>query len=113
MRVFPIFIAALLSTTAAAQDKPAVSVRPLAEVAINPERDAAAQDVSLNESRISAEIAGRIEAVPVEVGQRLEKGAVIARIECRDHELARDLARAARAAMRSRLELAEQQLGRA
>jgi RND family efflux transporter MFP subunit len=113
MRVFPIFIAALLSTTAAAQDKPVVTVRALAEVAIHPERDAAAQVVSLNESRISAEIAGRIEAVPVEVGQRLEKGAVIARIDCRDHELARDQARAARAAMRSRLALAEQQLGRA
>jgi RND family efflux transporter MFP subunit len=113
MRVFPIFLAALLATTAAAQDKPAVTVRPLAEVAIHPERDAAAQAVSLNESRISAEIAGRIEAVPVEVGQRLEKGAVIARIDCRDHELSRDRARAALAAVRSRLALAEQQLGRA
>jgi RND family efflux transporter MFP subunit len=113
MRVFPIFLAALLATTAAAQDKPAVTVRPLAEVAIHPERDAAAQAVSLNESRISAEIAGRIEAVPVEVGQRLEKGAVIARIDCLDHELSRDRARAALAAVRSRLALAEQQLGRA
>ncbi len=114
MRVFPILLAALLATTtAAAQDKPAVTVKPLAEVAVHPERDAAAQVVSLNESRISAEIAGRIEAVPVEVGQRLDKGAVIARIDCRDHELARDRARPALAAVRARLALAEQQLSRA
>lgn len=90
-----------------------VAVKPLAEIAIYPERDAAAQVVSLNESRIAAEIAGRIEAVPVEVGQRLERGAVIARIDCRDHELARERAAAALTAARARLALAEQQLGRA
>lgn len=106
-------VAVLLSTPAAAQDASAVSVKPLAEVAIHPERDAAAQVVSLNESRIAAEIAGRIVAVPVEVGQRLGRGAVIARLDCRDHELARERASAAAAAVRSRLALAEQQLGRA
>jgi RND family efflux transporter MFP subunit len=102
-----------LAPPALAQERPAVSVKPLAEVAIYPERDASAQVVSLNESRIAAEIAGRIEAVPVEVGQRIERGAVVARIDCRDHELARQRARAALDAGRSRLALAEQQLARA
>ena len=113
MRYLPILFCLLALAPAAAQQPPAVAVKPLAEVALHPERDAAAQAVSLNESRIAAEIAGRIEAVPVEVGQLLENGAVIARIDCRDHELARDRARAALAAVRSRLALAEQQLGRA
>ena len=102
-----------LAPPALAQERPAVSVKPLAEVAIHPERDASAQVVSLNESRIAAEIAGRIEAVPVEVGQRIERGAVVARIDCRDHELARQRALAALDAGRSRLALAEQQLSRA
>lgn len=97
---------------APAQQTPALAVKPLAEVAIYPERDAAAQVVSLNESRIAAEIAGRIEAVPVEVGQRIARGAVLARIDCRDHELARERAAAAITAARSRLVLAEKQLER-
>jgi RND family efflux transporter MFP subunit len=114
MRFVPVsLVAILLATPAAAQEAPDFSVKPLAEVAIHPERDAAAQVVSLNESRIAAEIAGRIEAVPVEVGQRVDKGAVIARIDCRDHALSRQSAGAARDAVRSRLALAGQQLERA
>ncbi len=90
-----------------------VVVKTLAEVALYPERDASAQAVSLNESRIAAEIAGRIEAIPVQAGERVAQGAVLARIDCRDHELARGRAQAALAASRSRLALAEQQLARA
>ena len=114
MRPLPILLALLaLAPPSQAQEPPAATVKPLAEVALYPERDAAAQVVSLNESRIAAEIAGRIVAVPVEVGQRIERGALVARIDCRDHELARERASAALAAVRSRLALAEQQLGRA
>lgn len=114
MRPFPTLVAVLtLALPAQAQERPAVSVKPLAEVAIHPQRDASAQVVSLNESRIAAEIAGRIEAVPIEVGQRIAHGAVVARIDCRDHELARQRAAAALTAARSRLALAEQQLARA
>jgi len=114
MRALPILFAVSLAASAAAtaQEPPATKVKALAEIAIHPERDASAQVVSLNESRIAAEIGGRIEEVPVEVGQRLAKGAVVARLDCRDHELARDRARAALAGARSRLALAEQQLAR-
>jgi len=114
LRALPILVAVTLLAPAAAraQEPHAATVKPLAEIAIYPERDASAQVVSLNESRIAAEIAGRIEEVPVEVGQRLAKGAVIARLDCRDHELARDRARAALDGARSRLALAEQQLAR-
>jgi len=111
--VLAFLVALLLSTPATAQQAPAVSVQPLSAVAFHPERDAAAHVVSLNESRIAAEIAGRIEAMPVEVGQLIDKGAVIARIDCRDHALSRQRAGAALAAVRSRLALAGQQLERA
>lgn len=103
----------MLAPPAAAQPAAGgVRVAPLSEVALYPERDAAAQAVSLNESRIAAEIPGRIEALPVEVGQRLGKGAVIARLDCRDHELAHRRARALLEAAQARLALAEQQLAR-
>lgn len=102
----------MLVLPARAEEPAAVLVKSLAEAAVYPERDASAQVVSLNESRIAAEIAGRIEALPVEVGQRLAKGAVVARLDCRDHQLAHERARAALEAARSRLALADQQLAR-
>jgi len=128
MRFAAIFLAALLAIgdaaharktlpTADAASRPqaavAVEARPLAEIALYPERDASAQVVALNESRIAAEISGRIETIAVEPGQTVERGALIARIDCRDYALARDQARAALAAANSRLALARQQLGQA
>lgn len=97
----------------AAQAEPAVATKTLAEVALYPQREASAQAVARNESRIAAEIAARIAEIPVEVGQTVARGAVVARLDCRDQELARERAKAALAAARSRLALAEQQLGRA
>jgi len=111
---------ALLGTAQASETLPAggaapqaVEARALSEVALYPERDASAQVVALNDSRIAAEIAGRIEAITVEPGQTIAQGALVARIDCRDHALARDQARAALAAANSRLALANQQLGQA
>ncbi|MGW8270949.1 MAG: efflux RND transporter periplasmic adaptor subunit [Burkholderiales bacterium] len=91
----------------------AVEVRPLSAVALYPERHASAQVVALNEARVAAEISGRIETLAVEAGQTIERGALIARIDCRDYLLAQDQARAAVAAAESRLALANQQLGQA
>ncbi len=113
MRALLTVLAAIaLAPCALAQPAPAVTVAPLAEVAIHPERDASAQVVSLNESRIAAEIAGRLEVMAVEVGQRVERGALLARLDCRDHQLARERAAAALAAAQARQGLAEQQLRR-
>jgi len=118
MRAFFLLLAAALATPAYARadsvhTAPAVVIKPLSQVAIYPEREASAQTVSLNESRIAAEISGRIEAIPVRVGERVARGAVLARIECRDHELARERADSALKSARARLALAEQQLARA
>jgi len=118
MRALFLPFAAALAFSAYAQvdtspAAPAVLIKPLSEIAIYPERDASAQAVSLNESRVAAEISGRIEAIPVRVGERVARGTVLARIDCRDHELGRERAMAALKVTRSRLALAEQQLERA
>jgi RND family efflux transporter MFP subunit len=105
-----------LPTADSASNPPAaqaIEARALADIALYPERDASASVVALNESRIAAEIAGRIEAIAVEPGQTIGRGALIARIDCRDYALAADQARAARAATHSRLALAVQQLDQA
>lgn len=118
MRAVFALLAAVLASPAYGQgDAPraatVLALRPLSEIALYPLREASAQVVSLNESRIAAEISGRIEAIQVRVGERVAPGAVLARIECSDHELARDRARASLEAARARLELAQQQLERA
>jgi len=107
------FITAALVCAPALAQAPALAIKPLAEVALYPEREASAQAAALNESRIAAEIAARIEEIPVEVGQTIARGAVVARLDCRDNELALQRARAARDAAASRLALAGHQLERA
>jgi len=118
MRALLVPLAAALAVPVCAQvapspAAPAVVIKPLSEISIFPEREASAQAVSLNESRIASEISGRIEAIPVRVGERVAQGAVLARIECRDHELARERATATLKAARARLSLAKGQLERA
>lgn len=87
--------------------------RPLREIAVHPERVAQARVVSLNESRIAAELAARVEALTVEPGQRVGRGAVLARLDCRDYRLASERAEAERAAAEARARLAAMQHARA
>ncbi|MBK9161500.1 MAG: efflux RND transporter periplasmic adaptor subunit [Nitrosomonadales bacterium] len=95
-----------------AHGAPALQTRPLNEVAVHPERSASAQAVSLNESRLSAEIAARVERIPVESGQTVAKGAALVRLECSDYLLASERAAANLKAGEARARVAESQLER-
>ncbi len=105
-----LFVASLPATAAAPLP---VSTRPLSEVALHPIREASAQVVSLNLARLSAELSARIERIPVEPGQRIGQGAVVAELDCADTRIAAQRAQAALESSRARLALAEQQLRRA
>lgn len=87
------------------------TARPLAEVAVFPEFRAPASVVSLNESRISAELSGRIEALPARVGQAVAKGAELARLDAAAYRIDADRAAAQVELYANRLRLAEAQLG--
>ena len=105
---------ALAQTTAAPKPpQPEPSFRTFGEIAQHPLREAPAAVVSLNESRIAAEVAAVIVSMNAEVGQVVEKGAVLARLDARDSALALDRAAAAEASAKARLGLAEAQLRRA
>lgn len=84
--------------------------RPLSELAVYPEFRAAAHVEALNQSRIAAEVAGRIESLAVRVGERVEAGAELARIDATDYRIAVDRAQAQVGLVESRLHLAEAQL---
>ncbi len=104
---------ALMCAPSLAAAPPAVKTRPLSELVHYPQREVQAQVVSLNLSRLSAEISARIDSIAVEPGQKIAKGAVIARLDCRDYRIAAERAQAALESAEARSKLAQQQLQRA
>jgi RND family efflux transporter MFP subunit len=111
MRIALCLLALLCSPALAA---PPVTIKslPLSEVAIHPQREASAQSVSLNLAKLSAELAARIASIPVEPGQRIAKGAVIAQLDCADTRIAAQRAQAALESSQARLKLEQLQLQR-
>lgn len=89
-----------------------VQTRLLAEAAIRPERDAPAVVLARNESKVAAEVAGRLLRWGPEVGETVAQGALLAEIDPSDHRLARDRAAAGLQAAEARQALARTQLQR-
>jgi RND family efflux transporter MFP subunit len=104
-------IAALIDTAVWAQT--GFATGEFAQLAIHPRREAPASVVSLNETRLSAEVTARVESIAVEVGETIPKGAVVARLDDRDVQLALERAQANLDSAQARLALAESQLTRA
>jgi RND family efflux transporter MFP subunit len=103
---------ALLCMPALAAPPVAIKSRPLSELAVHPQREASAQVVSLNLAKLSAELAARIDSIPVEPGQRIAKGAVVVQLDCADTKIAAQRAQAALESSQARLKLAQLQLQR-
>lgn len=102
----------LVCAPAMAEMRAAVKTLPLSQIAIHPQREASAQSVSLNLAKISAEIGTRIVSIPVEPGQRIAKGTVIAQLDCIDPKIAAQRAQAGVESAQARMKLAQQQLER-
>ncbi|MDZ7595429.1 MAG: efflux RND transporter periplasmic adaptor subunit [Thiobacillus sp.] len=111
MRLAICFLA-LLCMPALAAPPVSIKSRPLAELAIHPQREASAQVVSLNLAKLASELAARIEQIPVEPGQRIAKGAVVAQLDCADAQIAAQRTQAALESSQARLKLARLQLQR-
>jgi RND family efflux transporter MFP subunit len=92
---------------------PTFALQSVADVASYPERSAPAAVVGKNEARLSAEVAATILALPVDVGQRVNQGDVVARLDPRDAELALERAAAALAQSQARHAQAKAQFERA
>ncbi len=123
----PVLAAALsalmLAAPAAAQAQPAaaasapgalaVKTAPFAQLALRPQREAAAVVVARNDSRIAAEVAGTVQRWGPDTGARVAAGALLVEIDPSEHRLARERAAAALAAAQARAQLAAAQLQRA
>ncbi len=91
---------------------PLVTATPIAEAIVYPRLTAQAQVTSRNISSMAAQIAARIDALPVEAGQKIPKGTVVARLDCTDYKIALNQAQAALSAAEARLHLATLQFKR-
>ena len=105
-----ICLLAFLCAPAFAAAPVAIKSRPLSAVALHPLREAPAQAVSLNLARLSSELAARVASIPVEPGQRIARGAVLARLDCTDSRIFAERAQAALESSNARLKLAQQLL---
>jgi RND family efflux transporter MFP subunit len=104
----------VIGTPLAVADDDPVSVRaiPIQDAVIRPEISAPAAVVSLSDSRIGAELNAPIKELPVRVGDVVEPGGVLARLECGDYDLAAAVLAARVEAAAARIRFAEQQLQR-
>lgn len=90
-----------------------VSAQSLSELIVQAEREAPASTLSLNESRLSAQVTAVIEAIPVQVGEVVNAGALLVQLDPRDYELALKRSMAALQSSQARIKRAEFQLKRA
>nr|WP_274522846.1 efflux RND transporter periplasmic adaptor subunit [Ectothiorhodospira haloalkaliphila] len=98
---------------AVASEPSPVTTRTLGEVGFHPIRSAPASTISLNDTYVSAEIHGVVQEVPVRVGDEIDAGALLARLDCDEHTLDLQQARAMTQAARADAEFAQFQLERA
>ncbi|WP_275097657.1 efflux RND transporter periplasmic adaptor subunit [Sedimenticola hydrogenitrophicus] len=103
----------LIMRPGAAEERPIqVTTARLGEVTIYQEYSAPATTLSLNESRISAETTGTVLDIPVRVGDRVERDALLTALDCRDNQLRLQQAEAGLASIAARITLASRQIER-
>jgi RND family efflux transporter MFP subunit len=108
--VLPLFIFA--TNVLAAEEAIPVKTAALSELAIYPQRTAPATVVSLNTTRVAAEIPAIIEVLAVRVGDIVEKDQVLVELKCIDYEIEQDGAEARLKSLTARIELAKRRLER-
>ena len=102
----------LFPLAAGAQNAVSVKTARVKDIAIYLWESAPATVVSLNDTSLSAQIKARIEEISVKVGETVEAGTVLARLDCTDYRIAKQQVEANIAALDARIRLAERRLER-
>jgi RND family efflux transporter MFP subunit len=103
----------LFASLAGAAESIPVQTRTFAELAIYPQQSAPATVLSINHSRISAELSARIVDIAVQVGDQVNKGALLVQLAPEDFALVLKRASANLANIDANLTLAEYEFKRA
>lgn len=111
--IFPeaLLFLVLAAPVPAAEPVP-VKAAAFSQLAVHPQRSAPAVTLTLNDAPIAAQIAARIEAIPVRVGDVAGKGQLLVKLDCADYQLNRRQTQARLAALDARIELAGRKLER-
>ncbi len=92
---------------------PKVKVSPLAELQIPYGYSAPAQVLSMNDSRLSAELNAAVKTIPAKVGNRVAAGDELVTLDCNDAKNRLEQAKGTLASLKARETLAAQRLQRA
>ncbi len=112
---FKAFLSGLLfifPLVAAAQNTVAVKTARLQDLAVYLWKSAPATVVSLNDTAVSAQIKARVDDIAVKVGDVVEAGAALVRLDCTDYRIIRQQVEAEIGALDARIQLAERRLQR-
>ncbi len=111
-KAFLSLLLVLLPLMAEAQNAVAVKTARIKDVAIYLWNSAPAAVVSLNDTSVPAQIKARIDEISVKVGEVVEAGTVLVRLDCTDYHIAEQQAEADIGALGARIRLAERRLER-
>ncbi|RDH45277.1 efflux RND transporter periplasmic adaptor subunit [Zooshikella ganghwensis] len=100
----------LLSSSVTSETR--VSAEPASELLFYPTRSAPAQVIALNKSQIPAEISARLVAMPINVGDKIAKGDILANLDCRQTILTKQLQQAKLAELNNQLAFNKRELQR-
>ncbi|WP_323002517.1 efflux RND transporter periplasmic adaptor subunit [Denitromonas sp.] len=100
-------VCALLPWAAQAAE---LTTRPLSELAVYPVYRVNATANPVDEAQLGLAVAGRIEALPVRVGETVRRGSPLVTLDAREYRIERDRAKAQLDLVASQLRLAETQL---
>lgn len=112
---FKVFLPGLLcvfSLAAGAQNAVPVKTARVKDLAIYPWKSAPATVVSLNDASIAAQIKARVDEIPVKVGEIVNAGSVLVRLDCTDYRNAEQRVKADLEALQARIRLAGRRLER-
>lgn len=113
MKKTSLFILLMLLASSAWSDKKPVRVQPLGELLRQPAFSAPASVKPLNAPSLAAEINGRVEVIPVRVGDRVKTGDLLIELDCRYHRSRLLAAKAELQQIEAQLKFARTQLRRA
>ena len=95
-----------------AQNAVTVKTARVKDLAIYLWQSAPATVVSLNDTAVAAQLKARIIEIPVKVGEVVEAGSVLVRLDCTDYRIAEQQVKADLGALEARIRLAERRLER-
>lgn len=115
--IFALLLSALVlanqSLAAESAEAPVlVTVAPLSSLLFRPRHSAPATVEALNQSDIVAQTSGELRELPIRVGDKVEQGGTLARLDCRDNELLLRQRQAQFDSAQARLALAQKQMRR-